>query len=130
MTQSAYKAPSPEDVEVGKAYAFTLSPIDNLQFFNANIIHRVNQFKNGTKEVLDSLFNPTDIRVKLRMELSKQSRLHYHGWITFSSDEDIYFYLIMIRKLKKSLLTIFIQFLITRKMEKDLVINILLGRLM
>jgi len=45
MTQSAYKAPSPEDVEVGKAYAFTLSPIDNLQFFNANIIHRVNQFK-------------------------------------------------------------------------------------
>jgi len=102
MTQSAYKAPSPEDVEVGKAYAFTLSPIDNLQFFNANIIHRVNQFKNGTKEVLDSLFNPTDIRVKLRMELSKQSRLHYHGWITFSSDEDIrYFYLIMIRKLKK-----------------------------
>jgi len=91
----------------------------------------VNQFKNGTKEVLDSLFNPTDIRVKLRMELSKQSRLHYHGWITFSSDEDIrYFYLIMIRKLKNKFTYDIHQFLITRKMEKDLVINILLGRLM
>jgi len=58
MTKVLIKHRLPEDVEVGKAYAFTLSPIDNLQFFNANIIHRVNQFKNGTKEVLDSYLIP------------------------------------------------------------------------
>jgi len=64
------------------------------------------------------------------MELSKQSRLHYHGWITFSSDEDIrYFYLIMIRKLKNKF-TYDIHPISDYKEGKNLVINILLGRLM
>lgn len=90
----------PEDVVLRNAYCFTVSPSDKHQHYKYNSSTRVNEFMKDWTEKLEKLFKVSTIKVKLRLEISKAGRLHFHGWITYRTDEDIrMFYLTIFNKL-------------------------------
>lgn len=92
----------PEDVVLSRNYCFTVSPSDKHQNYGLNSAARVTAFMEHWRDLFDKWFNKiSTIRVKLRMEVSKQGRLHFHGWIKFRTIEDIkVFYIYIFPKLK------------------------------
>lgn len=92
----------PEDVVLSRNYCFTVSPSDKHQSYGLNSTTRVNEFMKHWKEVFDKWFDKiSTIRVKLRMEVSKQGRLHFHGWIKFRTYDDVkVFYVYIFPKIK------------------------------
>lgn len=101
MGYEKYQCEEPEDIEVGTDYAFTINPEDKHQFFNCNSLNRVREFHKHACERLEDIFTSTLCRVKLKLEISKKGRLHYHGWINFSDEDDIInFFLVVVHKLE------------------------------
>lgn len=85
-----HNLPEPEDVVLSKDYCFTVSPSDKHQSYKYNSKTRVTEFMKQWNEIFNKYFKSiTTIRVKLRMEVSKHGRLHFHGWIRFRTEDDI-----------------------------------------
>lgn len=102
MGYEKYQCEKPEDINYGEQYALTINPCDKPhQYFNANSARRAKDFHKNASEHLEKLFSPTYCRIKLKLEISKKGRLHYHGWISFTDDDDIRnFFLVVVRKLQ------------------------------
>lgn len=71
-----YKCIAPECIEENIAYAFSLNPIDSLQYWDDD--NRLNKFKTNLTTILSSL---NTINVIANIELSPLGRLHLHGTI-------------------------------------------------
>lgn len=97
---SAYKCLDPELIEIGTEYAFTVNPSDFHQYWQCNSGHRVENFVHKSRQLLIRMLAP-HAQYRMRLEISKGGRLHYHGYISFNSKAQIRdFFVTVIHKLQ------------------------------
>lgn len=85
-----YKCIAPELMEAGKQYAFSISPADDVQYFNSeNSLQRYSNFhKKAITYLLHNLAPYADY--DLYIEISEHCRLHLHGNIKVKDVFDFY----------------------------------------
>lgn len=77
---SAWECPNVEDIKFKEDMAFTIAPNDQHQYFKENSLHRIQMFHTIVSEKIFQQLSPfADYR--LFLEISKNGRLHYHGYI-------------------------------------------------
>lgn len=92
-----YSAPAPEDVTADAAYAVSISPSDEYQWFSDGSI--TNRLKLFVISALIRLKKIAGIDLLLFTEVSQGGRLHFHGYAKITSVP--LFYLKGIRQLQK-----------------------------
>ena len=87
MGKYRYSSPKIEKIVLGEWYACTINPSDKHQFYS--IRDRLAKWHEHNTNVLDSILIP-GVKVRLKAELSRGSRYHYHGWIKWKTEEALY----------------------------------------
>lgn len=101
MYNEKHQCIDPEDASTGIKYALTINPNDGNQSFTKQYSKRVSDFVENSYRNISHFFHGSGIIWLLKLEVSKGGRLHYHGWLTFTSQESIRnFYIGIIPKLK------------------------------
>lgn len=75
---------SPEAIEVGTIYSFTVNPNDKRQYWE--LMDRVEKLTHFMELQLIDIPN---VHIMLHMEISRTGRLHFHGTIKFTTKECI-----------------------------------------
>lgn len=79
----SYGAMSPEQIKIKTKYAITINPSDDYQYWNKE--DRVNLFKTYWQNSI----NKMSAEIHMILEISKTGRLHWHGYITFHTKQNI-----------------------------------------
>lgn len=98
MGKEKYECVSPEDVDLGTWYALTINPNDDSQCFGENECQRPKAFMELMTPLLYKTLQVDDY--KLVMEISKGSRLHFHGWCKWDTLSTLKTFFLKIRKLQ------------------------------
>lgn len=75
---------SPEVMEPDKEYSTTWNPCDSYQFFGKS-----DRIEKCTEMVEKLIFDFPNTHLNLHMEVSRNGRLHFHGTISFTSQDAI-----------------------------------------
>jgi len=86
-----HTVPKFEECEIGKPYACTINPTDNLQQYYENSVRRFHTFNDAIQLKIKKVLHPYCKSYYFSIEISPLGRLHLHGTIVLS--DKIGFYL-------------------------------------